>query len=112
MESLSPAGGRDEKPDRLDAVAQIRDLGERLKHLLTRYDSLVTRVADARVPVPDLVGRIDWLSLQLAAAAEQIQEIIVLECVGSKTVPFRSSHLKARASPRPFVVHRAVEGRA
>ncbi len=103
---------REEKTTRLDAVAQLRDVGERLKHVLTRYDCLATRLTDGRLPIPDLIGRIDWLNLQLAATADQLQELIVLERQSSRTVPFRRRPAKPRETPQPFVVQHAVAGRA
>ena len=111
MALISPSAGEVEMPARHDAVAQLRDVGERLKHVLTRYDRLVARVTDGVVPVQDLVGRMDWLNLQLAAAADQLQEIIVLERQNTRAVAFPRGPVPARTPGRPFIVHRTIEGR-
>lgn len=112
MESFSPAGGGKDTAARPDAVSQLRDIGARLRHLVARYDHLVTRVADGRVPTSDLGGRIDWLELQLAAAAEQIQEVIVLQHRSARTVPFRRKPARPGLVSRPLVAEAAIEGRA
>ncbi len=111
MALTSPVSGSENIPARHDAVAQLRDLGERLKHLLVRYDLMVGRVTDGLAPVADLVGRMDWLNLQLAAAAEQLQEIILLEGESARAVSFARGRAVTRATGRRFVVHRAIEGR-
>ena len=111
MDRPGPIASSEEKPARLDAVAEIRNAGERLKQLLIRYDDLVTRFTDARLPVPDLGGRIDWLNLQVAAAAEHLQELIVLEGDESRPLPFRRRREKPDAPPRQFAARRVVAGR-
>ena len=111
MALISPVRGREDTRTRGDAIAQLRDVGERLKHVLVRYDRLVTRVTDGPVPAHDLIGRVDWLTLQLAATAEQLQEIIVLEGEHARAVPIKRSPARADATRRRFVVHRFGEGR-
>ena len=111
MALISPAAGREDRPSRHDAVAQLRDIGERLKHLLVRYDRMVTRATDGLDPVHDLIGRMDWLNLQLAAAAEQLQELMMLEDENARAVSFTRRPAVTRAAGRHFVVHRAIEGR-
>ena len=112
MELFSPAGGRKGSPPTQDAVVQLRDIGARLRHLVARYDHLVTRVTDGGIPTADLGGRIDWLELQLVAAAEQLQEVILLEHRSARTVPFRRRPARPALVSRPLILETAIEGSA
>ncbi len=112
MELVSPAGGRKNRPVQHTDVAALRDVGERLKYLLVRYERLVTRVTDGRVPVPDMTGRVDWLNLQIAAAADHLQELIVFGVEGNRAVPFRRDPARSGARHGGLVVRRVVAGTA
>lgn len=112
MKSFGQAANREKPSTGIDTLAQVRDVGECLKHLLDRYDRLVMRLAGGRSPAPELLGRIDWLNLQLAAAADEMQELIVLEREESRATGSGRAAARPRAAPRPFVVRLVAEGRA
>ncbi len=109
MELVRPVRGGKDGPARHHAVAELRDVGEQLMYLLVRYEGLVTRITDGRGLAPDLIGRVDWLNLQLAAAADQLQEIILLGSERTRTVPRMRSRARTSAMRAQLVVHDSVE---
>ena len=112
MELVNRTARAEKKPKERETIARLREAGETLENLLVRYDRLVARLTGGRPRGSDFLGQIEWLNLQLAAAAEDIQELIVLEPRRSRAVALRRETGGPRAAPRPFVVRRAAEGRA
>ncbi len=106
MDLVMPAADRHDARSRYNAIAELRDVGDRLRALLTRYDRLVAGVTDSRLPAPDLAGRLDWLNLQLADAAERLQELIMAE---GRAARYRSCapSLEATWPPSRFATARA-----
>jgi hypothetical protein len=79
MELVTAGGGRRKAASSRDSVSQLRDIGDRLEHVLGRYGRLVRDVTDGPVPVPDLSGRVALITSQLGFVAERLQELIVIE---------------------------------
>lgn len=79
MELVKAGGASRRLVSRIDAVSQLRDIGERLDHVLGRYCRLVSEVADGSVSVPDLRGRVALINSHLGFVAERLQEVIVLD---------------------------------
>ena len=60
-------------------VEQVRDLGRTLEYVMARYDRLVREVVGTDIPLPDLEGRVQQASRQVADVATRLQELLVLE---------------------------------
>jgi hypothetical protein len=59
-----------------DTFGQLRDVGERLEHLVERYRRLVMDVADGRA-LPDVRSGIELMNGQMVYIARRLQELLV-----------------------------------
>jgi hypothetical protein len=78
MQLVKIRTGRRRSRSREDAVILLRDLGDRLDHVLGSYGRLVSDLADEEPGIPDFAGRVDLLSTHLAFVAQRLQEVLIL----------------------------------
>lgn len=100
MELVQGTLGRRRLVARRNAVAELRDVGERLEYVLGRYGRLVREVSDGTVPVPDLTGRVALLNSHLVFVAETLQEVLVLEHENARSVSLGVTPARAEDVPR------------
>jgi len=76
---MHSAGGRDgHARARLDIVEQVVDLGSRLENLILRYERLVRELAAVgAAPASEMDARVRMVNRDLAAAANQLQQLLL-----------------------------------
>ena len=83
-----------------NVFGEIRDLGARLEHLVSRYERLVGDVETATAATaPDLEARVRMANRELSFVVVQIQQLLVEKHEAQKAGAYAS---ELRTEPRTF----------
>lgn len=61
-----------------EMLAEVRDVGGRMMHLLATYDRLVQGLLGADVPNPDPYGRLQSIGRQIEEVTRRVQEMLLV----------------------------------